>query len=73
MALLGIPFAFVVGRRGALYGIGFALLLAIVYWSCFKVFEGLGVNALLHPALAMWAPNILFAGAALFLLLSLDT
>jgi LPS export ABC transporter permease LptG len=73
MALLGIPFAFVVGRRGALYGIGLALLLAIVYWSCFKVFEGLGVNALLDPALAMWAPNILFAGAAVYLLLCLDT
>lgn len=73
MALLGIPFAFVVGRRGALYGIGLALMLAIVYWSCFKVFEGLGVNALLDPALAMWAPNILFAGAAVYLLLCLDT
>jgi LPS export ABC transporter permease LptF/LPS export ABC transporter permease LptG len=73
MALLGIPFAFIVGRRGALYGIGVALLLAIVYWSCVKIFEGLGVNALLAPALAMWAPNILFAGAAVYLLLCLDT
>jgi LPS export ABC transporter permease LptF/LPS export ABC transporter permease LptG len=73
MALLGIPFAFVVGRRGALYGIGVALLLAIVYWSCVKIFEGLGVNALLTPALAMWAPNVLFAGAAVYLLLCLDT
>ncbi len=73
MALLGIPFSFVVGRRGALYGIGVALLLAIVYWSCVKIFEGLGVNALLPPSLAMWAPNILFAGTAVYLLLCLDT
>jgi LPS export ABC transporter permease LptG/LPS export ABC transporter permease LptF len=73
MALIGIPFSFVVGRRGALYGVGIALLLAIVYWSCFEIFRALGVNGLLAPALAMWAPNILFAGAAVYLLLSLDT
>ncbi len=73
MALLGIPFAFVVGRRGALYGIGLAILLAIVYYSCFELFRGLGNNALLTPALAMWAPNLLFAGAAVYLLLGLDT
>ena len=73
MALIGIPFSFVVGRRGALYGVGIALLLAIFYWSCFEIFRALGVNGLLAPALAMWAPNILFAGAAVYLLLSLDT
>ena len=73
MALLGIPFAFVVGRRGALYGVALAILIAIIYWSCVKVFEALGVNALLPPALAMWAPNVLFAGVAVYLLLSLDT
>jgi LPS export ABC transporter permease LptG len=73
MALIGIPFSFVVGRRGALYGVGIALLLAIVYWSCFEIFRGLGVNGVLAPVLAMWAPNILFAGAAVYLLLSLDS
>ena len=73
MALIGIPFSFVVGRRGALYGVGIALLLAIIYWSCFEIFRGLGVNGVLSPVLAMWAPNILFAGAAVYLLLSLDT
>jgi lipopolysaccharide export LptBFGC system permease protein LptF len=73
MALIGIPFSFVVGRRGALYGVGIALLLAIIYWSCFEIFRGLGVNGVLTPVLAMWAPNILFAGAAVYLLLSLDS
>jgi LPS export ABC transporter permease LptF/LPS export ABC transporter permease LptG len=73
MTLLGVPFAFVVGRRGALYGIGISIVLAIVYWSCYKIFEGLGVNALLHPLLAMWAPNLLFGATALYLITTLDT
>ncbi|PYQ15160.1 MAG: hypothetical protein DMF80_10500 [Acidobacteria bacterium] len=31
MTLLGIPFSFVVARRGALYGIGASIVIAIVY------------------------------------------
>ncbi|MBN2371124.1 MAG: LptF/LptG family permease [Vicinamibacteria bacterium] len=73
MTLLGIPFAFVVGKRGALYGIGISIVLAVVYWSCYKIFEGLGVNALLPPLLAMWAPNLLFGATALYLATTLDT
>ena len=35
MVLLGLPFAFKVGRRGSLYGVGVALLLVLVYWATF--------------------------------------
>jgi LPS export ABC transporter permease LptF/LPS export ABC transporter permease LptG len=73
MTLLGIPFSFVVARRGALYGIGISIVIGIVYWACLGVFEALGNNALLHPALAAWAPNLIFASAGLYLLLTLDT
>ena len=73
MILLGIPFAFVVGRRGALYGIGLSIVIAIVYWTVLSVFEALGSNALLPPPLAAWAPNLLFGAAGLYLMLTLDT
>jgi LPS export ABC transporter permease LptF/LPS export ABC transporter permease LptG len=73
MILLGIPFAFVVGRRGALYGIGLSIVIAIVYWTVLSVFEALGNNALLPPPLAAWAPNLLFGAAGLYLMLTLDT
>jgi LPS export ABC transporter permease LptG/LPS export ABC transporter permease LptF len=73
MTLIGIPYAFVVGRRGALYGIGISIMIAIVYWACLSIFEALGNSALLPPLLAAWAPNLLFGAAGLYLMLTLDT
>jgi len=73
MALIGIPFAFVVGRRGALYGIGISIVIAMIYWACLAIFEHLGNNALLPPLLAAWAPNLLFGAAGLYLMLTLET
>ena len=61
MTLIGIPFSFVVGRRGALYGIGISLLIAIVYWTAMTTFEGFGNHGQLPPVLGAWAANILFA------------
>lgn len=73
MALIGIPFAFVVGRRGALYGIGISIVIAMIYWACLAIFEHLGNNALLPPLLSAWAPNLLFGAAGLYLMLTLET
>jgi lipopolysaccharide export LptBFGC system permease protein LptF len=73
MTLLAVPFSFVVARRGALYGIGVAIVIAIVYWAVLGIFEALGNNALLHPSLAAWAPNLLFGATGLYLILTLDT
>jgi len=73
MTILGIPFSFVVARRGALYGIGVSIVIGIVYWAFLGIFEALGNNAALAPALAAWAPNLLFGAAGLYLLLTLDT
>jgi LPS export ABC transporter permease LptG/LPS export ABC transporter permease LptF len=73
MTLLGIPFSFVVARRGALYGIGASIVLAIVYWACLTVSETLGNNARLPPWLAAWAPNLIFGVLALYLVLNLET
>jgi len=73
MTLIGIPFSFVVARRGALYGIAAAIVIAIFYWGCLAIFEALGATALLPPVLASWAPNILFGAAGLYLMLTLET
>lgn len=73
MTLLGIPFSFVVARRGALYGVGVSIVIAIVYWAFLGIFEALGDNALLPALLAAWAPNLLFGAAGFYLLLTLDT
>ena len=73
MTLLAVPFSFVVARRGALYGIGIAIVIAIVYWAVLGIFEALGNNALLHASLAAWAPNLIFGAIGLYLILTLET
>jgi LPS export ABC transporter permease LptG len=73
IVLLGLPFAFRIGRRGSMYGIGVALLLVIVYWSVMAVFLALGHESLLPPILAAWAPNVLFSILGLYMILHIRT
>ena len=73
MVLLGLPFAFRGGRKGSLYGVGIALILAIVYWSVFSGFNALGLESALEPVLAVWAPNVLFGLLGAYLLLYVRT
>ncbi len=73
MTLLAIPFAVTTGRRGALYGIGVGIVLAIVYWIAMNVFAAMGAGGLIPPMLAAWAPNILFAAAAAYMILTVRT
>src|SRR5947209_14131146 len=73
MTLLAVPFAVTTGRRGALYGIGVGIVLAIVYWTMLSVFAAMGAGGLLTPMLAAWAPNILAGAVAICLLLTVRT
>jgi lipopolysaccharide export LptBFGC system permease protein LptF len=73
MTLLAIPFAVTTGRRGAMYGIGAGLVLALVYWTMLSVFGALGAGGWIAPPLAAWAPNILFGAAAVYLILTVRT
>ena len=73
MVILGIPFSFSMGRKGALYGIAAGVLIGIFYWGTFGVFGTLGANGLLSPLLAAWAPNILFAAVGTLLLSTVRT
>jgi LPS export ABC transporter permease LptG len=73
MALIALPFAFRMGKRGALYGIGIALILGIVYWMVFAVFTKFGEVGNLPPLLSAWAGNILFALAAVYSFLHVET
>jgi len=73
MTLLAVPFAVSTGRRGALYGVGIGIVLAITYWLMQSVFSAIGAGGLLSPVLAAWTPNILFAAAAAYLILTVRT
>ena len=73
MALIAAPFAFLTGSRGAMAGVGVSLGVAVAYWSLGQLFEQLGNVNQLPPELAAWAPDALFAVAALYLLTRLRT
>ena len=73
MTLLAVPFAVTTGRRGAMYGIGVGIVLAICYWIAISVFAALGTGGVMTPLLAAWAPNLLFGAGAGYLLLTVRT
>jgi LPS export ABC transporter permease LptG len=73
MALLALPFAFRLGRRGTLAGIGVGLLLGMMVLILSELFARLGAAGALPPDLAVWTPDVLFGTAAAFLLLKLRT
>jgi LPS export ABC transporter permease LptG/LPS export ABC transporter permease LptF len=73
MALLGVPFSFSMGKKGAFFGIGMSIAIAMAYWGIAGVFEAMGTYGLLIPILAAWAPNMLFGAAGLVLLFTIRT
>ncbi len=73
MALIAVPFAVTSGKHGAMYGVGAGIVLAILYWTAISIFGAIGAGGLMAPALAAWAPNIIFGCAALYLLLTVRT
>ena len=73
MALLAIPFAFRIGKRGTLAGIGVGLALGMIFVVANEFFTRLGAVGALSPLLAAWSPNVLFATGSTYLLLRLKT
>jgi lipopolysaccharide export LptBFGC system permease protein LptF len=73
MILIAVPFAVLTGRRGSLYGVGVGIVLALTYWVMGNVFGAIGSAGLVAPALAAWAPNVLFGALATYLLLTVRT
>jgi LPS export ABC transporter permease LptG len=73
MTLIALPFGVTTGRRGAVYGIGLGIVLAIVYWLLLSAFGAVGSAGVLPPLLAAWAPNLLFGMGAVYLLLTVRT
>ena len=73
MSILGIPFAFTLGRKGTLYGMAAGVLLGIAYWGALGVFEVMGSSGLLSPLLAAWGPNLIFGAGGVLMLSTVRT
>ena len=71
MALIAAPFGFMVGNRGAMTGIGVAIIIAIAYWGVSSVFDKAGGAGQLPPAMAAWSPDAIFAMAGSYMVLRL--
>lgn len=61
LAWLALPFAFRLGRRGTLMGIGLALVLGMAYFGLTAIVGKLGESSLISPPLAAWTPTVVFA------------
>ena len=73
MAVLAIPFALSMGRRGSLTGIAVAIAVALAYWVVDGLFDAMGTVNYLPAALAAWSPDVLFGLAGGYLLLRTPT
>jgi lipopolysaccharide export LptBFGC system permease protein LptF len=73
MTLVGVPFGFTLGRKGALYGIGLGIFLGMVYWLSLGFFEELGKYGYVGSGLAGWGPGILFGTLGVFALFRVRT
>jgi LPS export ABC transporter permease LptG/LPS export ABC transporter permease LptF len=73
MAIIGIPFSFTTGRKGAFYGIGLCVVVGIFYWSTFELFDKLGGINRLSPLIAAWFPNLIFGFSGIWMMLRVKT
>ena len=73
MAIIGIPFSFKTGKKGAFYGIGLCVAVGIFYWSTFQLFDKLGGINRLSPLIAAWFPNLIFGFGGVWMMLRVKT
>jgi LPS export ABC transporter permease LptG len=73
MAVLAIPFALSMGRRGSLTGIAVAIGVALAYFVINGLFGALGDVNYLPAALAAWSSDLIFGLVGGYLLLRTPT
>jgi len=73
MVMVGLPFSFSAGKRGALYGIAIGIGIGLTFWGLLGLFTQMGRYELLPPLLAAWGPNMLFGAGGLYLFLTSRT
>jgi LPS export ABC transporter permease LptF/LPS export ABC transporter permease LptG len=71
--LLAIPFALLVGTRGAIGGVALGVAFAVVYWAIAALMEALGGVGQLPPLLAGWSPDIIFFFLGMYFIFKMPT
>jgi len=71
--LLAIPFALLVGTRGAIGGVALGVAIGIVYWTAARLLEAMGGVGQLPPFLAAWSTDITFFFLGLYFFFKMPT
>ena len=71
--MLAIPFAILVGSRGAIGGIALGVGIGITYWAIAALLEAMGGIGQLPPMLAAWSPDQIFFFLGLYFFLKMPT
>lgn len=66
-AFIAAPLSLIGVRGGQAVGVGLTIVLLFVYYAVMSTARALGSTGVLSPVLAAWAPNLLFGGAGLVL------
>ena len=56
--IIGIPLGFMVQKNGRMIGFGIGLAIILLYYLLLQIGQSSGLSGKLHPALAMWFPNL---------------
>lgn len=71
--LLAIPFALLVGTRGAVSGVAVGVSIGVLYWIMSRLLEAMGGVGQLPPFLAAWSPDIVFFFLGLYFFFKMPT
>jgi len=71
--LLAIPFAVLVGSRGAVGGVAMGIGIGIAYWAVSALLEAMGGIGQLPPMLAAWSPDLIFFFFGLYFFFKMPT
>jgi lipopolysaccharide export LptBFGC system permease protein LptF len=68
MALIGIPLALAFGRRSAVAALSSAVAVGLAFWGMTSGSQQMGIYGFLPPAVAAWAPIVIFGATGTYLL-----
>ncbi|GAB4268751.1 MAG: LPS export ABC transporter permease LptG [Candidatus Rifleibacteriota bacterium] len=66
-AIIGASFGLTNSRSGAFIGFGLSMLIIFLYYVLMSIFTALGKSGYIHPFLAAWSQNIIFAFAGFYI------
>ncbi|MBU6400513.1 MAG: LptF/LptG family permease [Verrucomicrobia bacterium] len=67
VVLIALPFGAAGGRRNVFVGVANSITICFAYYILLRLGLALGTGGYLPPWLAAWSPNLLFAGAGIWL------